>query len=76
MPWKLIITVLVLFFIARFVLRFVLPVIRVTRQAQSSINDLRSRMEAMQQQQRPSAQPDNKQRPAVDGEYIDYEEVK
>lgn len=75
MPWKLIITVLVLFFIARFVLRFVLPVIRVTRQAQSSINDLRSRMEAMQQQQ-PSAQPDNKQRPAVDGEYIDYEEVK
>lgn len=76
MTWKFFITVLVLFFIARFVLKFILPVIRVTRQAQSSINDLRSRMEAMQQQQHSPPQQDQKQPPKLDGEYIDYEEVK
>lgn len=77
--WKFIITAVVLYFLVRFVFRFVLPIVQVTKQAQSNINDLRSRMEAMQEQQGQSSQQfksQSKNRQPIEGEYVDFEEVK
>jgi uncharacterized protein YoxC len=76
--WKFIITTIIIYFLARFIFRFVIPIVRVTRQAQSNINDLRSKMEHMQEQQQSTQRQSTRSTPpkTIDGEYIDYEEVK
>lgn len=81
MTLKTIILFLILFLALRFLLKFLLPIIAVTRQTQRSINDLKSQMESMAGQG--NAAKDYSHKPTsnntskkIDGEYIDYEEVK
>jgi len=60
----------ILFLVIRFIMRFVMPIMKLTRMTHSHMNDMRKKMEDMQQQV-------NTPRPKrVDGDYIDYEEVK
>lgn len=54
-------------------MKYVAPVFQMTRAAQSKLRQMQEQMEQMQQQQPKQNQRPNK---AVDGEYIDYEEVK
>lgn len=50
-------------------MRFILPIMKMTRMTHSHMNDMRKKMEEMQHQAK--APPKR-----VDGDYIDYEEVK
>lgn len=82
MTFKTAVILVILFFVIRFFLRFLIPIIKVTRQAKQGIEDLKSQMESMQQQQygadpfSTKAQSQPKPQATIDGEYIDYEEVK
>lgn len=82
MTLKTIILFAILFFVIRFLIRFIVPVVRMTRQAQQGMNDIKAQMDAMQQQHAQSAGFNNtaKQTAApqskIDGEYIEFEEVK
>jgi len=85
MTFKTIIGCILLFFVFRFLYRFLVPIIRVTRATQKSMSDLRNQMQNMQnaqgfaqnQQQQAQAQPQAKKAtPQIDGEYIEFEEVK
>jgi uncharacterized membrane protein (DUF106 family) len=66
--WSIILTVIV-----RFIFRFVLPVFRITSTVQDRMRQMQQQMNDMQQNNTPPAQPKPKK---VDGDYIDYEEVK
>ena len=73
---KFIIWSIVLTLILRFVMRVVLPIFTMTRMAQDKMAQMQKQMQDMYEQQ-------NRQQPAtpkvskrVDGDYIDYEEVK
>ncbi len=50
-------------------MRFLLPIMKMTRMTHQHMNDMRKKMDEMQQ---PKARPAKR----VDGDYIDYEEVK
>ncbi len=62
------------YFIARFITRFVLPIFQITRAAQNKMKEMQQQMEQMQQQEQARQNaPRNK---SVEGDYIDYEEIK
>lgn len=63
----------------RFLLRFILPVIGVTKMAQDRMQQMQKQMEDMQRQANTTNTPPkqtSKPPQQVDGEYIEYEEVK
>lgn len=64
---------LAIFFLLRFILKFLLPVVRVVRNTQMHMQDMKRRMDHFQEGQNPAPKHQSKR---VDGEYIDYEEVK
>lgn len=64
---------LAIFFLLRFILKFLLPVVRVVRNTQMHMQDMKRRMDHMQEGQNAAPKHQSKR---VDGEYIDYEEVK
>ena len=70
---RFILTTIIIVLISRFIFRFVLPVFQVTRMAQSKMKEMQEQMERMQQQEQAKNQPRKK---AVEGDYIDYEEVQ
>ncbi len=70
MIFRFVLFLLILFLVIRFVMRFVLPVMKITRMTHSHMNDMRRKMEEMEQKQNAPRQK------RVDGDYIDYEEVK
>ncbi|MCB9047398.1 MAG: hypothetical protein H6550_14790 [Chitinophagales bacterium] len=57
----------------RFVTRFVMPVFQVTRTVQSKMREMQEQMEKMQHQE--EAKSHARQKP-IEGDYIDFEEVK
>ncbi|RQO31285.1 hypothetical protein DBR32_04775 [Taibaiella sp. KBW10] len=69
---KIFIFLIVLSLIARFVLRFVMPILQVTKAARQQMNDMQQQMNSRNGQ----AEQPQKQSKRVDGEFIDYEEVK
>lgn len=71
--FKFVLFLIIFFFIIRFVLRFIMPVIKMTRMTQYQMNEMKKKMEGMQQQ---GPVNQNQQRKQVDGDYIEYEEVK
>lgn len=71
--FKFVLFLIIFFFIIRFVLRFIMPVIKMTRMTQYQMNEIKKKMEGMQQQ---GPVNPNQQRKQVDGDYIEYEEVK
>lgn len=71
--WKIIVLLVIIFLIARFVMRYVMPIILVTKTAHDKLSEMQKRMEQMQQEQERATKKKNR---SVDGDYIDYEEVK
>jgi hypothetical protein len=53
-----------------------MPVMQITKMAQDRMQDMQKQMEQMQQQQRANTPPQAAKPKRVDGDYIDYEEVK
>jgi uncharacterized protein YoxC len=70
---KFILLTLAFYLILRFVIRFVLPVIRMTSAAKAKMREMQQQMEGMQQQANTHQAPKPK---VSDGDYIDYEEIK
>lgn len=75
---KIFVLLLLLFFIVRFFLRYILPVVRVLRTTQGHIQDLRHKMDGLQNEQKRQAPMDRPQpkRKTDQGDYIDYVEIK
>lgn len=69
---RFVLFLVILFLVIRFVMRFLLPIMKVTRMTHQHMNDMRKKMEEMQQGNSTGPQ----QHKRVDGDYIDYEEVK
>lgn len=70
MEVRIILFVIVAYMVIKFVRRFLMPILKITRMTHSHMNDMRQKMEQMEQQQ------NNRQSRKVEGDYIDYEEVK
>ena len=71
---KIILWTLVFYVLFRFITRFVLPILKVTRMASSRMRDMQQQMEEMQQKaNNPSPAPEPK---IKEGDYIEYEEIK
>ncbi len=68
MFWKVLIFLLFASLILRFVLKYVLPIARITKGMRQQMNNIQDQMNQQTAQQ--------KQTKKVDGEFIDYEEVK
>lgn len=64
--WSILLTILF-----RFIIRFLIPLFRVTKVAQQKMREMQDQMDSMNQQQTP-----NKRSTVKSGDYIEYEEVK
>jgi uncharacterized membrane protein (DUF106 family) len=74
---KFIIFLFVIGIILRFVLRFLMPVFQVSRMAHRQMTDMKKKMEEMNQQQSKAQDTKYSRKDSrIEGEYIDYEEVK
>jgi len=72
--FKIIVWTFVLVMLYRFFTRFILPIAKMTRTAKEQMQRMQQQMQDMQQQQ-PSSRPSAANR-HIDGDYIEYEEVK
>lgn len=70
---KFILYCLAFYFLYRFITRFVIPLVRVTRSANEQLRKMQSRMNEMEQQNTP---PPSAAKKTIVGDYIDYEELK
>lgn len=72
---KLVIIGVISYLLYRFFIRFVLPLVKLVRMTHKGLNEVKQKM---QQQNSPSRRSAADKVPPrqVDGEYIDYEEVK
>lgn len=68
MFWKVVIFLLFASLILRFVLRYILPIARITKGMRQQMNNIQDQMDQQAAQQ--------KQSKKVDGDFIEYEEVK
>lgn len=66
---RFVVFLVILFLVLRFVMRFILPIMKMTRMTHQHMNDMRKKMDEMQQ-------GSSRQAKKVEGDYIDYEEVK
>jgi hypothetical protein len=65
---------LLFFFLYRFLVRFLIPLFQVTRVASQRMREMQSQMENMEQKSNASSTTHTPRQ--VDGDYIEYEEVK
>lgn len=70
---KFLFLVLIFYFLFRFITRFLLPVMKVSRMASTRMREMQQQMEEMQQKANNPVTPKPR---TVDGDYIDYEEIK
>jgi hypothetical protein len=76
MLFRILFWAFILVMVFRFIARFLFPVIKITKATHDGMRRMQDQMEQMrQQQQRPPKQQTSQGR-AVEGDYIDYEEVK
>jgi len=68
MFWKIVIFLFIASIVLRFVLKYVLPIARFTKGMRQQMNDIQNQVNQQAAQQ--------KQKKRVDGDFIDYEEVK
>lgn len=72
MLFKIFLFLLLLFLIIRFAMRFLFPVLKLTRMTHQKMNEMKQKMDHMESaSSRPAAKRKN-----LEGDYIDYEEVK
>lgn len=69
--WTIVLTVIV-----RFIFNFLLPVIGLTNAASQKMKEMQRQMDEMQRKQEQHKAETPKKPQQVDGDYIDYEEVK
>jgi len=62
----------ILVMVFRFIVKFVFPILQITRSAQKRMRQMQQQMEDMQQQSNQTAS----QTKVKEGDYIEYEEVK
>ncbi len=72
MLFRIFLFLLLLFLIIRFVMRFLFPVLKLTRMTHQKMNEMKQQMDNMGNTSRPAAAKPKK----LEGDYIDYEEVK
>jgi hypothetical protein len=60
--------------VVRFIVRFVFPILQITRTAQDRLRQMQKQMEEMQHKNTPPSKPVNNS--VKEGDYIEYEEVK
>ncbi len=65
---------LIFFVVIRFVLRFLLPVFKITRMTHQKMNEMKKQMDHMQGN--PGSGAKTRQKKQVEGDYIEFEEVK
>lgn len=70
---RIIVFIIIFAFLYRLYQRFIAPLFRMSATAHDRISDIKKQMDQMQQQQTAYREQQKKQ---VDGEYIEYEEVK
>jgi len=69
MLFRIFLFLLLLFLILRFVMRFLLPVMKLTRMTHQKMNEMKTKMDQ-------NATNEQQQRRKIEGDYIEYEEVK
>jgi membrane protein insertase Oxa1/YidC/SpoIIIJ len=69
--WTIVLTVVV-----RFIFNFLLPVIGITNAASQKMKEMQRQMDEMQRRQEQQKASTQKKAEQIDGDYIDYEEVK
>ncbi|OJW83451.1 MAG: hypothetical protein BGO69_08225 [Bacteroidetes bacterium 46-16] len=69
---KVLITAFVIVVLYRFLTRFVFPVFKLTKQARDHMQKMQQQMQDMEQQRQQGTQHSK----PLDGDYIEYEEVK
>lgn len=72
MIFRVILIGILLIMIGRFVFRFLLPIFRITMVTKNKMKEMQQKMEDMHNQNK-KRERDSR---TIDGEYIDYEEVK
>lgn len=72
MLFRIILWSIILTMVLRFLTRFVLPIFHITSMTQQKMKEMQKQMEEMQ---RTNTQPKKNTR-QVEGDYIEYEEVK
>lgn len=70
MEIRIILFVIIAYFVIRFINRYLMPILKITKMTHHQMSEMRKKMENMEQQQQ------QKQSGRVDGDYIDYEEIK
>jgi hypothetical protein len=70
MEVRIILFVIIGYMIYKFATRFLMPIMKITKMTHGHMNEMRKKMENMEQQHQ------NQRSKRVDGDYIDYEEVK
>jgi len=73
MLFRILLWAFILVIIVRFLVRFVFPILSITRSVQGKVKEMQQKMEEMQQQQNV---PPKQAQKVKEGDYIDYEEVK
>lgn len=76
MLFRFIIFLLFFYLIIRFVTRFLIPIFKVVNTANESIKQAKEQMQRMEQHKKNQQQQQQTKTEKIDGEYIDYEEVK
>lgn len=73
MFFRLILWGFIIVTVFRFISSFLLPIFHITRAAQNKMREMQEQMNAMQQEQQ-HKKPSNEK--SIEGDYIDYEEIK
>ncbi len=77
MAFKLLIWFFIFLALYRFLFRVIFPFMHITRRTQDQLRQMRHEMDRMDQRNKASQNPKaTNQRKQVEGDYIDYEEVK
>ena len=72
MLFRILLWSFILVMIFRFIVRFVFPILQITRTAQTRMQQMQKQMEDMQKPQHPPTQSNK----VKEGDYIEYEEIK
>lgn len=73
---KILVLGVVGYVIYTFVIRFLVPLAKLVRMTHHSINEVKQKMQNNTQQQQPKGNVKQHSNPQVEGDYIDFEEIK
>jgi hypothetical protein len=73
--FKYIVTLFLIGMFIRFLLRYILPIFRITSAANGQMKQMQEKMKAMEEKMNPPS-PQQARKVKKEGDYIDYEEVK